>query len=118
MKYKIIGDISYKKEQVLKDMLSFFYLLFVPRPTLCHHQGDRVADPTLISTFIHVLTRRLPCGSCNEVGSLRPAKRLVRFESETFQFICDTLSRKTPSWYFQDYLIDSSIILRFSSIHI
>ena len=78
----------------------------VPRPTWTHHWEIRVTHPMLITAFIKVLTWR------------SPAERLVRFESETLQFICNTLSWKPPSWGFQDDLIDSSIILKFSSIYI
>ena len=57
-------------------------------------------------------------GLRNEVGSLSLAERLVKFESETFQFIWNTSSWKPPSWDFQDDLFDSSIMLKFSNIYI
>ena len=84
VKYKIIADTSYKKEQRLKDFLSFFIqYLAVPWPALGHHQGDRVIDPVLIFALFKFQPKS-HWGPHNNVGFLSPPERLVKFEPETF----------------------------------
>ena len=55
MKYEIIADTNYKKEQRFKEILLFFiFSEIVPRPTWGHYWGDCVAHPMLITAFIQV----------------------------------------------------------------
>ena len=59
MKYKIIANTSYKKEQGLKDILWFFIYYFdVPQPTLGYRRGDKITDSMLITTFTQISTGR------------------------------------------------------------
>lgn len=59
MKYKIIANTGYKKEQGLKDILWFFIYYFdVPQPTLGYRRGDKIAGSMLITTFTQISTRR------------------------------------------------------------
>ena len=57
----MIVDTSYKREQRLKTILSFFHVLFgFPQLTLAYSQADIVTHPVLIFAFIQVSTRRSP----------------------------------------------------------
>ena len=88
VKYKIIVDTSNKKEQIFKEMLSYFISsLGTPWPTLSYYLGDSVTHPMLITEFRQVSTRR-SLGSHKEVGSLNLTEHLVGFEPRTFLIIC------------------------------
>ena len=59
MKYKIIANTSYKKEQGLKDILWFFIYYFdVPQPTWGYRRGDKITDSMLTTTFTQISTGR------------------------------------------------------------
>ena len=66
-------------------MLSIFFICYlaVPRPTLGHFRGDSLTHRMLITGLFkfRLQGRQEPR---NEVGSLRPAKRLVGFKPGTF----------------------------------
>ena len=59
MKYKIIADTIYEKEQILKKILSFIiYYLVALRPSLDHYRGNRITHSVIITAFIQVSTQR------------------------------------------------------------
>ena len=94
LKYKIITDTGYKKEEKFHKILSFFYLLFDYSMT---NFGSLLWDSVTHPISPLCLFKFWPKGHrepFNKVGSLQLAKHLLGFELGTFQFICNLLAHR------------------------